>query len=260
MSIFFIQYPAIPAFVGLVAFCLYRMAAHPHDRRRNDLLAAVLALLLPILALIAGVLHVAGLLRPEKLDLIIYRLDGALGFQPAFAMGQLLQWHPWLAISSAVAYGLLPVAVVILFTVYLWLRPEGELAPLVKTMGWNTALAVPIYLLVPVAGPLYQFASFPQLPDVMPTSSLLMAPPNGVPSVHMSTALLILWFCRHWWVGRVVAFAFLCLTVVATLGSGEHYALDLVLAVPYALAVGWLGARRKARVEVEQEAQVLEAA
>jgi hypothetical protein len=30
------------------------------------------------------------------------------------------------------------------------------------------------------------------------------------------------------------------LTAVATLGSGEHYGLDLVFAVPYAVGMYWL--------------------
>ena len=42
--------------------------------------------------------------------------------------------------------------------------------------------------------------------------------------------MLFLW---HWRLGKVIGIVFLVLTVVATLGSGEHYAFDLICAVPY---------------------------
>jgi membrane-associated phospholipid phosphatase len=59
--------------------------------------------------------------------------------------------------------------------------------------------------------------------------------PNGIPSVHASTALLVLWFLRRWWWGRISGVVFLILTIFATLGSGEHYLFDLFCALRYAI-------------------------
>jgi len=37
-----------------------------------------------------------------------------------------------------------------------------------------------------------------------------------------------------------VAWTFVLLTAFSTLGTGEHYSVDLVAAVPFALGVQWL--------------------
>jgi len=71
----------------------------------------------------------------------------------------------------------------------------------------------------------------------------ISAAPNGVPSVHTSTALLVLYFLRHWRFGMVAGSVFLGLTVLATLGSGQHYFFDLLCALPYSALILWLGSR-----------------
>jgi len=54
----------------------------------------------------------------------------------------------------------------------------------------------------------------------------------------MAWVLLVWWYSRglSWW-ERGVAFAFLVFTVLATLGTGEHYLVDLVVAFPFAVLV-----------------------
>ncbi len=47
---------------------------------------------------------------------------------------------------------------------------------------------------------------------------------------------------------RAGASMFLCLTILATLGSGEHYVVDLIAAVPFVVAVEALCARRFVRL------------
>src|SRR5262249_35207453 len=61
---------------------------------------------------------------------------------------------------------------------------------------------------------------------------------NAMPSLHMGWALLSWWYCRglSWW-SKSVALAFLVFTFLATLGTGEHYLIDLVVAFPFALMV-----------------------
>lgn len=64
--------------------------------------------------------------------------------------------------------------------------------------------------------------------------------------MHLACALLIFWCCAALprWV-RAASAVYLALTVLATLGFGEHYAVDLVVAVPYALALAALCGRRR---------------
>ena len=69
----------------------------------------------------------------------------------------------------------------------------------------------------------------------------------------MAWVLLVWWYSRglSWW-ERGVAFAFLFFTVLATIGTGEHYFVDLVVAFPFALmmealcavSLAWMDRRR----------------
>ena len=64
---------------------------------------------------------------------------------------------------------------------------------------------------------------------------------NCVPSLHFAWALLVYWALRP--AGRTVrtiATLFVVFTATATLALGEHYFLDLVIAVPFALAISTL--------------------
>ena len=102
----------------------------------------------------------------------------------------------------------------------------------------NFVAIVPLYLLFPVCGPGY---AFPALPGpLLAHPFLLHAAPNGVPSGHTSSALLILALLWPWKWARLFGFLFLGLTVFATLGSGQHYFFDLLCAVPYAAGVLYL--------------------
>jgi hypothetical protein len=61
---------------------------------------------------------------------------------------------------------------------------------------------------------------------------------NCIPSLHLTAALLIWWNTRRAgrWV-RVAAGAYLAVVFVTTLGYGEHYLIDLGVAVPFSLAM-----------------------
>jgi hypothetical protein len=63
--------------------------------------------------------------------------------------------------------------------------------------------------------------------------------------MHIACALLICWCCEALprWV-RTAAAVYLALTMLATLGFGEHYVVDLVAALPYAMALAAICSRR----------------
>jgi hypothetical protein len=88
--------------------------------------------------------------------------------------------------------------------------------------------------------------AFPHFPFIQPNHLdphpiPLSACANCIPSVHMSTALLVVWFSRRWRSGLILSLIYLALIVVATLGSGEHYLFDLVVAIPYTFLIFRLG-------------------
>jgi hypothetical protein len=76
-----------------------------------------------------------------------------------------------------------------------------------------------------------------------------------MPSLHIAWVLLAWWFSRGLSVWeRAIAMIFVVFTVFATLGSGEHYFVDLVVGFPFALFVyslcafplGWTHKRKVA--------------
>ena len=140
---------------------------------------------------------------------------------------------------------MLPVVIVCVFGVYLWKRPEKQALKVYLTFFINLVAAVPLYMLLPACGPKYTFQGYPLIQPlhIVPRPILSMAPPNCVPSVHTSGALLILWFLMPWKWGRIFGSVYLILIVIATLGLGEHYLFDLVCAVPYTAAVRWAAER-----------------
>jgi hypothetical protein len=61
--------------------------------------------------------------------------------------------------------------------------------------------------------------------------------------VHAAYAILIWWNSFHWKRGRFAAALFLLLTLIATLGTGQHYLIDLIVAAPYSVMCQALATR-----------------
>jgi hypothetical protein len=61
---------------------------------------------------------------------------------------------------------------------------------------------------------------------------------NAMPSMHMAWVILAWWLAGNLrsWVKGVCLF-FLVFTLTATLGTGEHYFIDLIVALPFSLAI-----------------------
>ena len=184
-----------------------------------------------------------------KVDLYFFCMDRAFG-QPSFCIARFLTSHHWLSSSSMMAYWFLSVPLYVLGAMYFLTQSRLASMTYVRTLLLNFGLCVPLYLMVPVAGPAHAFDGFPWVsPDVdMPQAVSFIAIPNGFPSIHTSTALLILYFARRWKVGTILASVFLVLIVLSTLGLGEHYFIDLIAGALYSAAVIWLGDGRQATV------------
>ncbi len=61
---------------------------------------------------------------------------------------------------------------------------------------------------------------------------------NAMPSLHMAWVLLAWWYSRGLsWIERTIVMAFVVLTVFSTMGTGEHWFVDLVVAFPFALLI-----------------------
>ena len=244
MMHFALQFPAMLPVLAVTLMLAYRLMfcrIDAEEKRRSETMLVATLLAIPAEGLCVALTCFVSRLVPHKLDPFIFQIDRSLFGAPAFVIGRAMYSHHWLTLLLGMSYGVLNIALLILFGAYLWLRPWRESIQLLRTTTLLYFCAVPIYMLIPVCGPRYAFAGFPfAMPQhLVPHSILIQAPPNGIPSVHMATALLIVWFSRHWKIGSVLAILFLILTMLATLGSGEHYLVDLIVAIPYTAFVIW---------------------
>jgi hypothetical protein len=101
---------------------------------------------------------------------------------------------------------------------------------------------LPMYMICPGAGPLYLLkGEFPwRALDTLPQVRWLPhVPLNASPSGHVAWVLLMFWFAGQYCKKpvRILVGVFAALTCAGTLGMGEHYVIDLVLAVPFARCI-----------------------
>lgn len=192
---------------------------------------------------IAYILNLTTRLHPRTFDLYLYAADAGFGIPICAWMGRLVNGQPLLLQCCSLVYESLPLAVSLL---YAYQRSGSKKLPvrvLPAFLGGGAA-AYLLYNVLPATGPHYIFGA--AFPDRMPAAAQAGVhlvtvgdvARNAVPSMHLACALMIFWACRP--LGRLAqaaAAAFLALTILATLGFGEHYVVDLIAGVPYALAL-----------------------
>ncbi|HEX3661355.1 MAG TPA: phosphatase PAP2 family protein [Acidobacteriaceae bacterium] len=206
------------------------IAAVANPKARGELI--LLGFLLP-LALIGAVAgnHIVLDVTRRSMDGDLLALDR--GMSPAVYHWFLARAAAWAAINH----------------VYYALPFFGALVAVVSPRRMECARA---WILAALLAPLF-YASFPAVGPAHlgdPT-----APRNCIPSLHMTWALLcVVYVARPW---RWAAVLFAVLTALATLGTGEHYLIDLVVAVPYTWGIcrlelwvrGWMAQRKALGME-----------
>ena len=190
---------------------------------------------------IAYILNFTTRLHPQTYDLYLYAADAGFGLPICAWVGKFVGSRWLLLHACSLVYESLPLAVSLLYAYERSGRRRIPVRVLPAFIGGGAAAYV-LYNFLPATGPHYVFPSFPELPSATQAGLHLVkvgdAARNAVPSMHLACALMIFWACRplRWWV-RAAAGLFLGLTVLATIGFGEHYVVDLVAAMPYALAL-----------------------
>lgn len=181
-------------------------------------------------------------ISPHTLDYNLYAFDASLGFHPSFWMGRMLASHVWLRGICNVAYYGLPLMVVILATgpAVRVMRPN-----LLKVLIIAGVVGGTLYMVVPASSPLFVLHSrFPFDPPPVDrfTRTALMDVPrsdfrNCMPSLHFGWTFLIFLNVR-WSRWRTIGSGLLVILIaIATVGFGQHYLIDLIVAVPFILAV-----------------------
>ena len=239
------------ALFGLGAFFMMGlrwMWSGQSERRKTLAVLAPAASLVFFVLSAQRALSLANLLYPKTYDLYLYLFDGSFGLQPSFLMGRAMASSMILRVAASLTYISLPFVMALVYALH---QPKNADKPswdmitlflLAGLGGWA------LYNIVPATGPAYVFAAdFPW--HSLPYASLHRlfleqvpvngdVPRNAIPSLHMAWVLLLVWNSKG--MSRLVrAFlgTYLALTAVSTLGTGEHYFVDLVAGVPFALMV-----------------------
>ncbi|MGA8683027.1 MAG: phosphatase PAP2 family protein [Candidatus Sulfotelmatobacter sp.] len=239
------------AALGFGALLLLGLRALWSERDGRDNALALLApsLVLVLFIFVSGnVLRLSGGLSPQTDDAWLYAFDGSLGFQPSFFMGRIMYNSIVLTRSAMLTYLSLPFAMAV---VCAWQIPLAA-----RKISWHmlTVLLLAgvagflLYNVVPGTGPIYAFGrDFPW--NSLPYKDLSTfaldkisiptgIPRNAMPSLHMGWVTLLCWNSRGLPRAlRVALVLYVSLTVVATLGGGQHYLVDLVVSLPFVLAV-----------------------
>ncbi len=237
------------AVMGVATFlilALRRIWSALAEEKKLLRLGLVPPLLLALLAyLSSNLLGVTGGLHPKTLDLYLYAFDGSLGTQLSFTVGRMVLRSAWLTRMCLFWYYVLPVALMLVYAQQLGRRGKAALSVFLAFFLVGP-VGIIFYNLFPACGPIYLFPSrFPDNPiATAPLRTLLVRPAavsgarNAFPSLHMAWALLACWYGRGSSpLTRTLLLLLLAGTVLATLGLGEHYFVDLVAAFPFALMI-----------------------
>jgi hypothetical protein len=183
--------------------------------------------------------------RPMTLDLFLYSFDVSLGVQPAIVLGRMFLRFPAFALVSQLFYLALPVAIGLAFAGCVVEVPEDAL-PAAVAFLITGPIGACFYAIFPALGPVHILRTdFPWHALTMAQARRLLLEPiampgarNAIPSLHAAWIFLVYWYSRRLsLVERIGAAVFVFFTLCATLGTGEHYMVDLVVAVPFTLMI-----------------------
>lgn len=213
--------------------------------QKTDAMLLMALCIVPASLLTITLIKQATVLAPLKYDQFFYLMDMRLG-DPAYRIGCYLYAHPVQKAAIEVVYNVLPYELIAVFALRLWKTTITDAWRAVYGVFLLYALIVPLYMLFPAVGPGIAFAGYPYMrPGIEVAERMAVyGAPNCMPSGHFAMTLLTIWQVRKWKWGMVAASAFAALTVIATLGLGEHYVIDLAAAVPYTALIAWLSEPR----------------
>ena len=251
------------SFLGLSSLFLLALRAiwSEGDRQKLLLFAFVPSLLFVTSEWFASnMLDLTERLHPRTLDLFLYSFDGSLGMQISFLLGQAYSLWPWFKIAGELFYVGLPIPIAVVYSGHL-LRVRQRAIPAMAAFLLTGPIGILFYNIFPAMGPIHLVrSSFPWHPfsadmfrRVLLEPVAIHGPRNAIPSLHMGWVLLTWWYSKGLSVvERSITMLFVVFTVCATMGTGEHYLIDLVLAYPFAILMmalcAWPPAWKQVRV------------
>jgi PAP2 superfamily protein len=219
------------------------------DTRHRAQEATALCLSIPLMG---GALIAFRDLHPLTYDPVLARID-SWGPPVAWDLARWFQSSSLFRFICQATYAGLPLALVAVSEAER--RQTSRRRSVLAVSALAALLGILAYQIVPATGPKYAFAGYPAEGPLFGEWATRapfqhLPPRNAMPSLHMTWALLVAWHAaRVGWAGTLVGLSFLGLTVFAVLATGEHYLVDLVIAVPFATAIE-TGAAGRARLAV----------
>lgn len=181
--------------------------------------------------------------HPKVFDLYLFSFDSSLRVQIAFLAGQAYDLWPLFNWTGTAIYIGLPVVIALVYAGQL-LRDRTSAISAMVAFLITGPIGVIFYNLLPAVGPIHVFLGrFPWKPIPADEATRLLVEPiplaglrNCMPSLHMGWVLLAWWYSRGLSIWeRSIAMIFVIFTAFATMGTGEHYSIDLVVAFPFAV-------------------------
>jgi hypothetical protein len=242
-------------------------ARGPATHRARSRYALLCGLLLCLYVLLSGFpLSWSAQLSSQPVDIFPYAGDEALGGQFSQWVETLFLAAPPLALLCFHVYNAVALGLAVILAWQIAVRGEPRRGTLLSFLVAG-AVGHTVYLLFPVIGPRFLFgldgpyvATASVFPNPVPAAAALVMPAvipgvprNCMPSLHTGWALLVFWQSRAFGRrGLVFGALFLVLTMLATLGFALHYLVDLIAAVPFAVAVHAFFTPRSPEVERER--------
>jgi hypothetical protein len=187
------------------------------------------------------VLGISASLLPVTLDRYLYAADGGFGLQASFLGARLLLANHWLLRICELCYFNLPIAMTVMYLLLQRRTDEREANRFVQFAIYLAIAGTSLYFLCPAVGPSGTFPG--DFPYRIPQASVIpvklpMAARNCMPSMHTAWILCLLWCAPpmgRWF--KAILWAFAGFTLLYALSAGGHYLVDLIVAVPFTLAV-----------------------
>jgi hypothetical protein len=179
------------------------------------------------------------------LDLYLFSFDASLRVPIAFILGQTYSLWPWFKSIGLAIYIALPLTIAMVYSGQM-MRERQKSYPAMVAFLVTGPIGICFYNLFPALGPAHIFLQdFPWHPMTTVQAARLFCEPipvkgvqNAIPSLHIAWVLLAWWYSRGLSIWeRAIALTFVIFTVGATLGTGEHYFIDLVVAYPFSVMI-----------------------
>jgi hypothetical protein len=183
--------------------------------------------------------------HPKTYDLYLLSFDFSLRVPLAFIAGRMYSLYPWLHNAGLLAYVAMAVPITLVYAGRL-VRFREKGLPSMLAFLITGPLGIVFYNLFPAGGPrnllprAFPFSALPimDVPRIVLEPVAIEGARNAMPSLHMAWVLLAWWYSRGLsWFERAIVMLFVVLTVFSTMGTGEHWFVDLVVAFPFALLI-----------------------